>query len=246
MSPDGSDAIVAARHLAHRYGGEVGVVDVDVTLFAGRITGFLGRNGAGKSTTMKILAGVLVPAGGTATVVVDGVHRAAHTAAARRCVGWSPEEPAVHPALTVAEQLRFAARLRGSRSVAVDVAEVVNDLDLASVETKLCGSLSKGTRQRVGVAMALLGRPRVLLLDEPTAGLDPAQVQALRALLLRRRGDGAAILLSSHVTAEIEAIADDVTAIQAGRTVHHGDQSTLAAAVALVSGSAGVIDGAAP
>ncbi len=222
-----SDVVVDVSHVAYRWG----VVDVSLQLRRGRICGFLGKNGAGKSTTMKLLAGVLVPSQGSIVVATAAGSSAAHRASAREMVGWSPEEPAVHPALTVGEQLRFVARLRG-KNAAADVVEVVTALDLQNVEMKLCGNLSKGTRQRVGVAMALLGRPPVLLLDEPTAGLDPAQVTALRALLLQRRDDGAAILLSSHVTAEIEAVADDVTAINSGRTVHSGDKGTLAAALA--------------
>lgn len=218
-----SDVVVQASHVAFRWG----VVDVDLALRKGRITGFLGKNGAGKSTTMKLLAGVLVPSSGS--VVVDGV--AADSAVARAKIGWAPEEPAVHPALTVREQMKFAAQLR-CVGAARDVDEALGALDLRSVEMKTCGTLSKGTRQRLGVAMALLGRPTVLLLDEPTSGLDPSQVVNLRALLLRRRDDGVAILLSSHVTAEIAAVADDVTAIRDGRTVHAGSKDTLDIAIA--------------
>lgn len=230
------EVVLVARQLGFRWGA----VAVDLELHRGRITGFLGRNGAGKSTTMKLLAGVIVPSRGSVSVRVDGVDLAASTSQARAQVGWAPEEPAVHPALTVREQLRFAAELRGVRGLAAKnaVNAVMLALDLVAVADATCGTLSKGTRQRVGVAMALLGTPQILLLDEPTAGLDPAQVEALRALLLEKKRAGAAILLSSHIIAEVEAIADDVVAIVDGVTRHHGDRSTLATAVALVSGLA--------
>jgi ABC-2 type transport system ATP-binding protein len=233
-SPAPPAPIVVARGLRHAWGGAPALVDVNVTVSPGKITGFLGRNGAGKTTTMRILAGVLVADGGSA--LVDGV--VAHDARARALVGWAPEEPAVAAGLTVREQLSFAARLRGVDDARAAVAEALASVDLTSVETRLCGQLSKGTRQRVGLAMALLGRPRVLLLDEPTAGLDPAQVASLRTLLLRRRAEGAAILFSTHVTSEIDALADDVVVVAAGRTVHTGGRDTFADAFAAVAGAA--------
>jgi ABC-2 type transport system ATP-binding protein len=231
-SPDAP--IVVARALRHAWAGAAALDGVDLAVRPGRITGFLGRNGAGKTTTMRILAGALVADGGGA--VVAGC--AAHDARARAQVGWAPEEPAVAAGLTVREQLEFAARLRAVSDVRGGVRDVIDSVGLTDCETKLCGLLSKGTRQRVGLAMALLGAPRVLLLDEPTAGLDPAQVASLRALLLRRRADGAAILFSTHVTAEVEALADDVVVVAAGRTVHAGGRETFAAAFAAVAGAA--------
>lgn len=230
-----SDVVVVASNAAYRFGGDFGVVNVDLVLRRGRISGFLGRNGAGKSTTMRLLAGVCIPTHGKVVVVVDGVECAAHSSVARRQIGWALEEPAVHAGLMVGEQLRLSKRVRGGND---DVDEVMAALDLQGVQGKLCGSLSKGFRQRVGLAQALLTRASVLLLDEPTAGLDPAQVVALRTLLVQRRDEGAAILWSSHITAEIEAVADDVVVISDGRTVHHGDQTTLASALqALTAGT---------
>jgi ABC-2 type transport system ATP-binding protein len=227
-----------ATALRHAWGTEPALLDVTLALRPGCITGFLGRNGAGKSTTLKILAGAVVPDAGVA--VVGGVP--AHEGRARREVGWAPEEPPTAAGLTVREQLVFVARLRRlTNDVPGHIARLLDSLDLTSVETRLCGALSRGTRQRVGLAMALLGNPRVLLLDEPTAGLDPAQIAQLRDLLLRRRDEGVAILLSSHVTAELEALVDDVVVVDRGRTVLHVPRSDLARAVAVLarSGEAG-------
>ncbi len=223
--------LVVARGLRKAWSGAPALVDVDLAVTPGRITGFLGRNGAGKTTTMRILAGVVVADGGLA--VVDG--KVAHDPRARALVGWAPEEPAVAAGLTVREQLTFAARLRGLDDGRAAVQEALESLDLTSVETRICGVLSKGTRQRVGLAMAFLGRPRVLLLDEPTAGLDPAQTAALRDLLARRRAEGAAVLFSTHVTSEVESIADDVVVVASGRTVHTGGRETFATAFAAVA-----------
>ena len=215
---------LVANHVGFSFAGGVGVDDVSLTLVPGRITGFLGRNGAGKTTTMRLLAGVLVPQRGT--ILLDD--RPASSALSRRQIGFAPEEPPLSPALTVLEHLRDAAALAGpGRSVD----DVVTALDLGASVKRLAGVLSKGTRQRVGTAIALLGAPSIVLLDEPAAGLDPAQVEALRTVLRAVRDQGAAILLSSHVVSEIAALADDVTAIAAGRTVYAGAIEDLDAAV---------------
>jgi len=210
--------------VAWLHGGDAGARDVTLALEAGRITGFLGRNGAGKSTTMRLLAGVLVPWRGTVTL--DG--RPATSAAARARIGWAPEEAPTSPGLTVREHLALARDLlpRGRRA-GRGVDDVLDALDLVGVADRLAGALSKGTRQRLGVAMALLGSPDVLLLDEPSAGLDPAQAQSLRAVLLAERARGAAILVSSHVVAELARLVDDVVALRDGVTVFAGPVSAL-------------------
>lgn len=233
--------VVVADAVGFRFAGGAGVDDVTLSLRAGRITGFLGRNGAGKSTTMRLLAGVLQPQRGSVKVL----GHAATSAAARALVGWAPEEPPLSPALTVREQLRFAAALaaRGASHTPRPIDDVVVALDLGASIDRLAGVLSKGTRQRVGTALALVGAPAVILLDEPGAGLDPAQVLALRTVLRAARDDGAAILLSSHVVAEVAALADDVVAIDAGRIVHSGGIATLDVAVAAITPH--VVDGAA-
>ncbi len=224
---------LVAEQLGFTFAGGAGVVDVSLALAPGRITGFLGRNGAGKTTTMRLLAGVLVPQRGRVLLGGASVSSSLSSSSARRQIGFAPEEPPVSPAMTVREQLIFAARLAG-KGRGVD--DVVAALDLGASIDRLVGVLSKGTRQRVGTAMALLGAPAVLLLDEPTAGLDPAQVLALRAVLRAVRDGGAAILLSSHVVGEVGALCDDVVTVAAGRTVHAGDISTLDVAIAAAIG----------
>lgn len=222
-----SGILLRAEQLAWRHGpGGSGVHDVSLTLSPGRITGFLGRNGAGKSTTMRLLAGVLVPQGGR--VALAGLP--VTTSSARARIGWAPEEPPTAPGLTVREHLVTARALAPGAGRGVD--DVIGALDLGAVIDRLAGALSKGTRQRLGVAMALVGAPDVLLLDEPAAGLDPAQVLALREVLRVEKARGAAILLSSHVVAELGALVDDVVAIRAGVTVFSGGVDALAEATA--------------
>lgn len=234
-----SDVLLRAAHLAWQHGADgSGVRDVSLSLARGTITGFLGKNGAGKSTTMRLLAGVLAPRAGRVTL--DGVSltssssssssSSAAAAAARRRIGWAPEEPPTSPGLTVREHLRFARSIARPGGRGVD--DVVDVLDLGTVVDRLAGALSKGTRQRLGIAMALLGSPDVLLLDEPAAGLDPAQSLALREVLRAEKARGAAILISSHVVAELGELVDDVVAIRDGVTVFMGSVSDLAAATA--------------
>jgi ABC-2 type transport system ATP-binding protein len=239
MSGAQDNAVVQARSLRYSWGTSPALENVSFALAPGQITGFLGRNGAGKSTTLRILAGILVPDAGVA--LID--RQPAHHPRARAQVGFAPEEPALAAGLTVREQLSFAARLRGLERAkgAAQIEELLVSLDLTSVSERLCRALSRGTRQRVGVAMAMLGQPRVLLLDEPTAGLDPAQVARLHQLLVDQKASGTAIFLSSHVTSELESLVDEVVVVARGRTVHASSRTDFAAAVSAVAA-----DGVAP
>ena len=237
------DVILAARGLRYSFGAGTdargaAVDGVDLDLVAGTITGFLGQNGAGKSTTMRLLAGELIPSAGTITVGGASIAKAA----ARRAVGWAPETPPLHPAMTVLEHLRLAddlaADAAGERAHILGGAErcsverAIEALDLGPVRRRLCNALSKGNRQRVAVAAAILGAPSVLLLDEPSSGLDPEQRRRLMALVRQRRDSGVAILVSSHLTGELAEMCDDVVAIANGRTVFRGPSSEMARAVA--------------
>jgi ABC-2 type transport system ATP-binding protein len=206
------DVLLEARDLTRAWGDVVAVRDLSFLVKKGEVVGFLGHNGAGKSTTMRMLAGALAPSSGSA--LVDG--QSVQALEARRRVGFLPETPPLTPELTVEEQLAFVASLRGAR--AGDVDDVLRRCDLVEQRRKITASLSKGTKQRVGLAQALLGDPPVLLLDEPTAGLDPKQAASVRELV-RALAPDHAILLSTHLLAEVTALCSRVLLVRRGQLV---------------------------
>lgn len=213
-------AALAAEGLARTYAGEVALAGVDLTVGPGEIHAIVGLNGAGKSTLMKLLVGMLRPSAGRALVL----GREARTAGAGTWsrVGHLVESAFVYPELTVAENLTAAARLHGVGPVAaaraVEVA--LEELALAPVRDRRAGILSSGNRQRLGLAAALVHRPGVLVLDEPTNALDPVGVVDLRGLLLERaHGHGAAVLVSSHHLDEVSRVADTITVLHRGTVV---------------------------
>lgn len=210
--------VLAAEHLAKRYGPFQALLDVSLSLEPGEIVGFLGPNGAGKSTTMKILTGFVAPSAGTASVA--GHDLAAEPLACRRAIGYLPEELPLYLDMTVTAYLDHVARLKGV-AAAERRREVVAAIDAAWLGENAgrhIRKLSKGNRQRVGVAQALLGRPPILILDEPTSGLDPSQVANFRDLV-RRLAERHTILLSTHILAEVEAVCSRVVVVHRGRTV---------------------------
>ncbi len=211
---------VLARNLTKRFAGLTAVDGIDLDLPTRGVTGFLGPNGAGKSTTIRLLAGVLAPDAGSLSVF--GLESQAHAAAIRSRVGYLPESAPLHPELTVAEFLRYRGRLRGlaGRLLRNEIDSAVSRCDLASVTRAVTGRLSKGFQQRVGLAASILGSPELLILDEPSVGLDPAQLVAFRSLL-REIGDSACVLFSTHVLAEVAAVCDAVVLIAQGRLLAH-------------------------
>jgi ABC-2 type transport system ATP-binding protein len=196
--------MIAASGLTRRFGGREAVTDVTFSVRPGEIVGFLGPNGAGKSTTMRVLLGLLRPHGGEARV--DGP------------AGYLPEQFAAYDAVSVRSYLRFMARMKDVDTTDVDrVLEAVGVADLAP---RPVARLSKGQRQRVGLAQALLGQPVSYVLDEPTQGLDPKQIVEARSLIRSLAADdGAAVLLSTHLLAEVAAMCDRVVVIVRGRIV---------------------------
>lgn len=195
-----------ALRLASRVrAGRLALAPIDLELAPGEILGLLGVNGAGKSTALMLMAGVLAPTSGR--VELNGTDLSEHPEAARDHIGYLPEQAPVWPELTVQEQVRAHARLRGLRASPRQVPEddVLERLDLTSLRKRLCGVLSLGQRQRVGLACALIHNPGLLVLDEPGNGLDPVQASRLRDLLRERAANGATIVISTHLLNEVES-----------------------------------------
>lgn len=214
-----NDILIEARDLSRRYGERSAVSGLNLTLRKGEILGLLGPNGAGKSTTMKMLAGVLAPSEGG--VRIKGVALAEDAKRAKQNLGYLPEQPPVYPELTVDEYLRYCAGLhgvaRGERAAAM--ARVKQSCGLNDVAQRLIGNLSKGYQQRVGIAQAIIHRPAVVILDEPTVGLDPIQIREIRALI-KELGEQYSVIISSHILPEIQAVCSRVMIINRGRLVY--------------------------
>ena len=215
---------VVMRAVTRRYGAQVAVDAVDLSLRAGECVGLVGHNGAGKSTLIKMMLGLVRPTLGNVTVL--GADPCAGAAApARRALGYLPENVALHPSLTGAETLAFYARLKG-QPLAKNPA-LLERVGIAAAASRRVGTYSKGMRQRLGLAQALLGDPCVLLLDEPTTGLDPALRQSFYEIIHDLRGDGATVLLSSHALAELEGQVDRVVVMNRGQKVADGGIADL-------------------
>ena len=213
--------LVQVECLTRRY-GEVRVVDaVEFMLVRGQILGFLGPNGAGKSTTMRMLAGVLAPDSGR--IVINGVDLLDEPLRAKQAIGYLPEQPPLYRELTVDEQLCYSARLHGLGRIASRQAmtRIKHRCGLAEVGRRLIGNLSKGYRQRLGIAQALLHDPPVIILDEPTVGLDPIQLREIRELV-RELGQDHGVILSTHLLSEVQATCTHVQIMRDGRLVYAG------------------------
>ena len=222
--------MIRVSGMTKKFGHITAVDNIDLDLHSPGLIGFLGPNGAGKTTTMRMLTGALPMTAGVATVAGFDVFDQPLEVKAR--VGYLPESPPVYPDLSVGEYLKFVAQIRGipraQRLAAVGGA--MERVGLTGWEGRLCGALSKGYRQRVGLAQALVHNPPVLILDEPTAGLDPAQLVGLRSMI-RNLASERLVLLSTHILTEVEALCERVVLINAGNIVGDGTVESLALSV---------------
>jgi len=218
--------MIQVDNLTKRYGPVTAIEDVSFNVDKGRIVGFLGPNGAGKSTTMRILSCFMPATGGTAKVA--GYDVFTQSLEVRRRIGYLPENSPLYPDLSVASYLDFVAEIKGvERSVRrARVADVIERCFVGDMQNRLIGKLSKGYRQRVGLAQALLGDPEVLILDEPTIGLDPRQIAEIRALIRSLAGQHT-VILSTHILPEVSMVCDSVVIIHHGRIVAQGTESEL-------------------
>jgi ABC-2 type transport system ATP-binding protein len=216
-----STAMIEAVHLTKYYGDFAAIDDVTFRVDKGEVVAFLGPNGAGKSTTMKLLTGYLAPSRGTARIA--GCDMASNRLAGAAKLGYLPENGPLYPDMTPRSLLHFFANARGlpKQKVRNRIAKVVEICALEAVFEKPIGKLSRGFRQRVGMANVLLHEPDVLIMDEPTAGLDPNQIHDVRRML-RKIGEQKTILLSTHILQEVEAVASRVVFINEGRLVFDG------------------------
>ncbi len=207
--------MVEIKNLTKYYGRNPAVKGIDFEIRDNEILGFLGPNGAGKSTTMNIIAGFLPSTGGT--VIVNGFDITEQAAEAKKCIGYLPEIPPVYPDMRVEEYLSFVAGIKGVRKAErrQQIESAMERLHITDMRKRLIRNLSKGYKQRVGFAQALLGNPKILILDEPTVGLDPSQVIEVRNLILDLKKDHS-IIFSSHILAEVSAVCERVVIINKG------------------------------
>ena len=220
----GGNSLIEVSHLTKRYGGHTALADVSFSIPEGQITGLLGPNGAGKSTTMNILTGCLAPSSGS--VRINGIDILEDPYGAKRCLGYLPEQPPLYPDRTPEEYLKFVARAKGVERPAQAAEEVMERTGLTEMGHRLTCNLSKGYRQRLGIAQAILGDPKLIILDEPTVGLDPLQITQIRDLI-RDLGRDRTVILSSHILAEVQAVCSNILILSGGRLVAQGTPAQL-------------------
>lgn len=218
--------MITVEHLTKCYGDFMAVNDLSFEIDEGHVYGFLGPNGAGKSTTMNIMTGCLSATAGH--VRIDGYDIFDEADKAKKLIGYLPEQPPLYMNETPVEYLRFVGRAKGLKKPELEqqIEDVIHQTRIEEVKNRLISKLSKGYRQRVGIAQALLGNPKVIILDEPTVGLDPLQIIEIRELI-RQLGQSHTVILSSHILSEVQAICDKILIIAKGRLVAFDEPQNL-------------------
>ncbi|MDH5484523.1 MAG: ABC transporter ATP-binding protein [Gammaproteobacteria bacterium] len=221
-----SKLLIQAKNIYRQYGDTLAVNKLSFDLQQGDILGFLGPNGAGKSTTMQMLSGVLAPSAGQ--ILINGIDLLDQPKQAKQHIGYLPEKPPLYTDLTVDEYLAYAARLRNikSRAIPQAIEQAKQRCNLTSVSKRLIGNLSKGFQQRVGIAQAILHNPDVIILDEPTVGLDPIQIREIRQLIAEL-GKQHGVILSTHILPEVQAICNKVQIMDHGLLVFSDTLSAM-------------------
>lgn len=210
--------MISVEHLTKCYGDFVAVDDLSFEIDEGHVYGFLGPNGAGKSTTMNIMTGCLSATSGR--VLIDGHDIFEEPNSAKKLIGYLPEQPPLYMSETPLEYLRFVGQAKGitGKELSEQIEQVIEQTKIYEVRNQRIATLSKGYRQRVGIAQALLGKPRVIILDEPTVGLDPIQIIEIRELI-KELGRSHTVIFSSHILSEVQTICDEIIMIAHGRLV---------------------------
>ena len=221
-----SDTLIKIENLHRHYADTHAVKDISFELHQGQVLGFLGPNGAGKSTSMQIISGVLAPSAGR--ILINGIDLLDNPKQAKSQIGYLPEKPPVYPDFTVDEYLTYSARLRNIHKsklvTAVDAAK--QRCGLTQVSRRLIGNLSKGYQQRVGIAQAIIHNPAIVILDEPTVGLDPIQIREIRQLIIQL-GTQHGVILSTHILPEVQAVCSHVQIINHGKLVFSDSMQSL-------------------
>lgn len=218
--------MISVKHLTKYYGDHLAIDDISFEITEGHVYGFLGPNGAGKSTTMNIMTGCLSATSGS--IQIDGHDIFEEPNAAKRCIGYLPEHPPLYMNESPLEYLSFVGEAKGLKGEALQhqVAQVLEKTGISDVQHRRISELSKGYKQRVGIAQALLGNPKVIILDEPTVGLDPIQIMEIRDLI-KSLGKTHTVIFSSHILSEVQAICDRIVMIAKGKLVALGEPEQL-------------------
>lgn len=211
--------IIQTTDLGHRYSSNAALDNLNLTIYTGEIFGFLGHNGAGKTTTISILTTLLTQTSGNATIA--GFDTVNHSIQVRQQIGYLPENVTFYNNLTAYENLEYFARLSGVKNVRKKISEVLDFLDFKGIENKKLGEFSKGMRQRIGIAQAIIHDPKVLFLDEPTSGLDPLGIKNLREIIIKLNKDKhITIFMNTHLLSEVAKTCTSIGVLNHGKLIY--------------------------